>query len=339
MVDFAGWQMPMQYSGIIPEHRAVRDHAGLFDVSHMGRILVEGLQAEPFLDFLSTNIIAGKAAYSATYTVLPHQNGGCVDDVIIYKLDQTHFFMIANASNRQKDLNHLIAHSAGFDVTISDRFSEEGILAIQGPASLAIMAPLFPETSSLMHMHFVSTQYRGQEVIISATGYTGAAGFEVYASSGVIVELWKELLARGEKHGLVPIGLGARDTLRLEMGYALYGHELTEDIQPIESVSHWTVKSKQHDFLGKEFQQGKKRSQHGIELLDKGVAREGYDIFKDGKLVGQVTSGTFSPSLQKGIAIIISDQPLNEGDLVEVQIRQNRCSAKVVKLPFLVSSS
>lgn len=339
MVDFAGWEMPIQYTGIIPEHHAVRRQAGIFDVSHMGRILVEGLQAEAFLDFLSTNVIAGKPPGSATYTVWCHEKGGCVDDVIVYKQDQTRFFVVVNAGNRQKDLDHLIAHSPAYDVTITDRFKEDGILAIQGPAAVAIVSQLFPEVSTMMPMHFTAGRYKGQDVIIASTGYTGAGGVEVYAPNEVIVNLWTELLAKGKEHGLVPAGLGARDTLRQEMGYALYGHELSDDIQPAESVSHWTVKPGKHDFLGKQYQQERRRSQHGIVLLDKGIAREGYEVFKDGSRIGRITSGTFSPTLQQAIAIVMSDVPLSEGDTVDVQIRQNRCAARVVKLPFLVSLS
>jgi aminomethyltransferase len=338
MVEFAGWEMPIQYTGIVSEHLAVRQHAGLFDVSHMGRILVEGLQAETFLDYLSTNVIAGKPDGTAIYTVLCHENGGCVDDVIIYRIDQTHFFVVVNAGNRQKDLDHLIKHSASFDVTIKDRFKENGILAIQGPAATEIVNEVFPEAADLAPMHFKVARYHFQEAIVSATGYTGAGGVEIYAPLSAITALWDELLSIGKSRGLVPAGLGARDTLRLEMGYALYGHELADDIRPIESVSHWTVKSGKHDFLGKEFQVNE-RSQYGIVLLDKGIAREGYNIYKDNALIGHATSGTFSPSLQKAIAIVISSVPLEEGDFLEVQIRQNRCKAQVVKLPFLVSLS
>lgn len=334
MVDFAGWEMPIQYAGIIPEHQAVRQNAGLFDVSHMGRILVEGLQAEALLDYLSTNVIAGRPAGSATYTVWCNEQGGCVDDVIVYKSDDTHFFVVVNAGNRQKDLDHLIKHSSGLDVTITDRFNDDGIIALQGPASTTILQRLFPGINDVAPMHFIATQYRGSDIIIAATGYTGAGGFELCAPNEVIVELWKELLKTGKSDGLIPVGLGARDTLRLEKGYALYGHELTDEIRPIESVSHWTVKSNKHDFLGKDHQH-RRSFQYGIELTDKGIAREGYDVLYEDALIGKVTSGTFSPTLQKAIAVISSSKELTEGDVVNVQIRQNKTPAKIVKLPFL----
>lgn len=339
MVDFAGWEMPIQYSGIIQEHHAVRKQAGLFDVSHMGRIMVEGLQAEAFLDYLSTNLIAGKANGTATYTVLCNEAGGSVDDTIVYKIDATHFFLIANASNRQKDLDHLIKHSAGFDVTIQDRFADDAIIAVQGPAALEIVKPIFPEAEGLKTMHFAQGRYQGHDAIVSATGYTGAGGFELCVPNDVSIDLWKELLDKGRNKGLIPAGLGARDTLRLEMGYALYGHELSDDIHPAESVSRWTIKPHQHDFLGKERQQGRGRCEYGVVLQGKGIAREGCLVQKNGKPIGKVTSGTYSPTLQKAIAIIISDEALNLGDSVDVQIRANLCAATVVKLPFLAPAT
>lgn len=334
MVEFAGWEMPIQYSGIIPEHHAVRQHAGLFDVSHMGRILIEGPDAEKLLDFLSTNVIAGKPSGSATYTVWCREDGGCVDDVIVYKVDQTHYFVIVNAGNRDKDYRHLMKYAHGYDVTVNERFTQDGILAIQGPAAKDILKRLFPEIVSIAPMHFKVGRYHFQEAILSATGYTGAGGFEIYAPNTAITALWKDLLGLGKADGLIPVGLGARDTLRLEMGYALYGHELKEDIKPIETVSHWTVKANKHDFLGKEFQE-KKRTQHGLIVLEGGIAREGYEVFKGDASIGHVTSGTFSPTLQKAVAIILSTTPLNEGDIVDVQIRQKRCPCKIVKLPFI----
>lgn len=335
MVNFAGWDMPVQYTGIIPEHLAVRNGAGIFDVSHMGRILVEGNEAEKLLDYLSTNKIAGKPDLSATYTVWANASGSCVDDVIVYKQDQRHFFVVVNASNRQKDLDHLKRYSQAFDVKVHDLFSTDGILAVQGPKAFEAGSRIFPEAPQIKPMTFLTVDYHGQSIILSGTGYTGAGGFEVYAPFPVIVELWDRFL----KEGILPAGLGARDTLRLEMGYALYGHELDESIYPSESVSSWTVKWNKRDFLGKEAMQqlegsAKKRTEYGIVLLDKGIAREGYSVFQNGSPIGKVTSGTQSPSLNKAIAIILVEGQLKTGDRVEVQIRQNRTAAQVVPLPF-----
>ncbi len=340
MVTFAEWEMPIHYKGVIAEHLAVRQHVGIFDVSHMGRILISGEEAEPFLDYLSTNKIAGKPDLSAVYTVWPDMSGGSVDDVIVYKVDDAHFFVIVNAANREKDLHHLLEQGQVFDVVIKDLYKEEGILAIQGPDAIKVALKIFPEASKITPMHFITTSYKGHAVILSGTGYTGAGGLEIYAPSPCIVELWKRFLKDGKDEKIEPAGLGARDTLRLEMGYALYGHELSDAIAANESVSAWTVKWNKEDFLGKTFMQQlednhSKRYQHGIILLDKGIAREGYKVYKNGIPIGDVTSGTHSPTLNKAIAIILVSEALQEGDIVEVEIRQNRAQAEVVSLPFL----
>lgn len=340
MVDFAGWEMPVQYTGVVPEHHRVRERVGLFDVSHMGRILVEGSDAEALLDYLSTNKIADKKEGTATYTVWAAEGGGSVDDVIVYRKDATHFFVVANAGNREKDLEHLKKYAEGFDVTITDRYKEDGILALQGPLARRVMAKVFPEAETLKAMHFISVTYEGDPVILSGTGYTGSGGFEIYAENSVIAKLWDRLLEEGKAEEIAPIGLGARDTLRLEMGYALYGHELSDAIAPTESVSRWTVRWKKGDFLGREAleeleESSERRRAVGIILKEKGIAREGYPVFHNGEEVGHVTSGTFSPTLDQAIAIVLASKNLKEGDPVEVQIRKNRCAGEVVTFPFL----
>lgn len=339
IVDFCGWQMPVQYKGVIHEHQTVRSHVGIFDVSHMGRILVEGLDAEVLLDFLSTNSIRGKNDGTATYTVWCAENGTVVDDLIIYRVSQTQFFIIVNAGNREKDLAHLLHYSKGCDVTINDRFYQEGILALQGPKAITLISQLFPEVIALKPMHFFSSSYKGQSIILSHTGYTGENGVEMFAKNELIVELWNDLLEKGHPFGIEPIGLAARDTLRLEKGYALYGHELSDSILPIESVSAWTIKWDKSDFLGKQALDSirateKYRHEYGIILKDKGIAREGYLVFQNEKQIGIVTSGTLSPTLNKAIAIVLVEKKLKEGDSVEVKIRQNLSSAQVVNLPF-----
>lgn len=339
LIEFAGWEMPVQYTGIIHEHLTVRNKAGIFDVSHMGRIVIKGKDAERFLDHLSTNKIIGRKIGSATYTVLCRESGGSVDDLIIYRQAADHFFVIVNASNREKDLQHLVEQSKNFDVAIEPKYDTEGILAVQGPLAKAVMAKIFPEANELQPMHFLPLKCKGEDLILSATGYTGAGGFEIYAPLKIIPDLWETILAQGAHEGIEPIGLGARDTLRLEMGYALYGHELSEEIAPTESVSAWTVKWGR-DFLGeaalKQLEANpKKRYEYPIILQDKGIAREGYPVFQGEEVIGKVTSGTMSPSLNQAISIILVDKKLSEGDVVEVQIRANRCKAKVVRLPFL----
>lgn len=339
MVPFAGWDMPVQYKGIIAEHNAVRNKVGLFDVSHMGRIMVSGSDAEHLLNELSTNQIVGKKDLTATYTVWCHENGGSVDDVIIYKQSDQKFFVIVNASNRQKDLDHILKYSQGLNVQIKDRYQQDGILALQGPLAEPLLSHFIPEVKTLKHMHFISIQTQGIEIVISNTGYTGAGGFEIYAPNASIVQWWDRLLQKGKDFGIEPAGLGARDTLRLEMGYALYGHELSDTISPNESVAAWTIKWDKPSFLGKSAiekleSSPHKRHAYGIKLIDKGIAREGYPVFKEEKLIGHVTSGTFSPTLNEPIALILVDRPLLLEDRVEVQIRQNKCQAQIVPIPF-----
>ena len=339
IVDFFGWEMPIQYTGIIQEHLNVRQKAGLFDVSHMARILVEGPDAEKFLDYLSTNKIAGKKEGTATYTVWCSENGGCIDDVIVYKKDSQHYFVIVNASNREKDFLHLKQASPTYNVRIQPLFSD-GILAIQGPQAAPLIQKIFPEASTLKPMHFTPLPYQEKEIILSATGYTGAGGFEIYGPSESIVQLWDRLLLEGKPFGIQPTGLGARDTLRLEMGYALYGHELSEDIFASETVSSWTIKWDKPDFLGKKALEklenfSKKRYEYGMMLMEPGIAREGYPVFREGKPLGKVTSGTFSPSLNKAIALALVEQKLETGEIVDVKIRQNLVRAQIVALPFL----
>lgn len=335
MVDFAGWEMPIQYEGIIAEHQAVRESVGIFDVSHMGRVLIQGRDAERLLDFLSVSEISKKPDLTATYTVWCNENGGCVDDLIVYKFSSRDYFVVVNASNREKDLAHILKNTHGFEVQITDRYQQEGILAIQGPRAKEVVGSLFPKAVLIKPMHLLPLKYLGDEVIVASTGYTGSGGYEIFSSHATIHKLWDIFIERGVK----PIGLGARDTLRLEMGYALYGHEISETICPNESVSAWTIKGDKKDFLGKKalekIEKNKdKRSEFGIILQGPGIAREGYEVFFDGKKIGSVTSGTFSPSLNQSIALILVNEPLYEGDLVDVQIRKNQVKGKVVKLPF-----
>lgn len=340
IVEFAGWQMPIYYEGIILEHLKVRKAVGLFDISHMGRILVRGPDAEVFLDYLSTNQIKDKPDFSATYTPWCNESGGCVDDLLVYKKNETDYFVIVNAANRQKDLAHLKKHALNYRVDIQDRYDEDGILALQGPNANALIFKFFPEAKKIPHMHFLPVQFQDQEILLSNSGYTGAGGFEIYAPNDLIVALWHSFLLEGKDLGIVPVGLGARDSLRLEMGYALYGHEITEQIAPTESVAYWTVKLHKENFLGKsalqELQASPiKRNEYGIVLIDKGIARAGYDVLKGDTMIGTVTSGIHSPTLNQAIAMILVQGSLQEGEEVAIQIRQHRCRAQVVKLPFI----
>lgn len=343
IVDFCGWQMPLYYKGVIHEHETVRSHVGLFDISHMGRIVIEGLGAEALLDYLSTSDIKGKKDGTATYTTWCLSSGMTVDDLIVYRESERRFFVIVNACNREKDLTHLLHYSNARDVTIEDRYESDAILALQGPKALSLMTEIFPEVHGLKPMHFILLPYKGQEIIVSRTGYTGENGVEIIAPNPIIIDFWTMLLEKGHPFKIEPIGLAARDTLRLEVGYALYGHELSETIMPTESVSAWTIKWNKLDFLGKQVLEQSRHSPirhaYGIILSGNGIARTGYSIFQQGQLIGVVTSGNFSPTLNKAIAIVLVEKKLKEGDSVEVKIRQNKSFAKVVTLPFYIKHS
>lgn len=335
MISFSGWEMPLFYSGILQEHHAVRTSAGIFDVSHMGRIEVTGKDAALFLDHLSTNHLLNKKELTATYTVWCNGSGGSLEDLIIYKITNQHCYLICNASNRQKVLQHLLTMSQNYNVAIVPKFEGEGILALQGPNAEAIAEEIFPEVASLKPMQVIpiSGGY------LSKTGYTGSGGIEIVASDVIISKLWDQFMDFGKSYGLLPCGLGARDTLRLEMGYALYGHELDENIAPTETVSRWTVKWDKEEFVGKEAllaleNSPQKRSEHGVILLDKGIAREGYPVRSGNVQIGRVTSGTMAPSLNKAVAIILTIGDLSIGDIIEIQVRERWVKAEVVQLPF-----
>ena len=338
MTPFAGWEMPIQYKGIIHEHSVVREAVGIFDVSHMGRVFVEGPEAERCLDYLSTNAIAGKKDGIAIYTVFADKDGGCVDDAIVYRYHANKFCIVVNAGNREQDLAHFKAVAADFDVTLRDCYATDGILAVQGPKATVLVSAIFSEAAEMKPMRFATVDYQGGEVDLARTGYTGSDGFEIAADSKTIVALWDRILAEGEQYGIEPIGLGARDTLRLEAGFALYGHELSPEIRACESVSAWTVKLDKPAFLGKEALQHasevSNRRQYGAVLLDRGIARQGYSVFRDGKEIGAVTSGTHAPTLDKAIAIVMVENGLQEGDTVDVQVRDRAVPAEIVKLPF-----
>lgn len=339
MVDFAGWEMPLSYQGIVHEHLVVRRHVGLFDVSHMGRILVTGPEAEAFLDFIATNIVAGQSDHHAIYTVMATHQGGSVDDVIIYRETASKAFVIVNASNRIKDLEHLTKLARSYSVRITARYDEDGIIAVQGPKAESLARKIFPGCQLLNAMEFNTYPFQKSSVIVSRTGYTGSGGYEVIASNALLPQLWRQLLTIGRDFEVEPIGLGARDTLRLEAGYALYGHELADDIAPTESISSWTVKWKKGDFLGQEAllllqHSPDKRSQHGVALLDEGVPRAGCPVYKSGRSIGVVTSGSHSPSLQRGIAIVMVSDNLAIGETVEIEVRNRRLKGEVHKLPF-----
>jgi len=341
MVEFGGWDMPVQYSGILEEHRAVRTRAGLFDVSHMGEFRVEGPGALAFLQHLVPNDVSKLALNQALYTQLCQPDGGTVDDLIIYHLADNLYMMVVNAANIDKDFTWTQQQIGAYHVTLTDMSGETALVALQGPEAQAILQPLtLVDLASIAYYHCAQGKVDGIDCIISRTGYTGEDGFELYCSSSNVVVLWRKLLAAGNARGLLPAGLGARDTLRLEAGYCLYGHELDETTNPLEAGLGWTVKLAKGDFTGHDAlaavkEQGLRRKLVGIEMVARGVARGGYDVYDDGRRVGTLTSGAPSPVLGKNIGMgYVEIADAVPGKLVQIDIRGKHTTARIVALPF-----
>ncbi len=341
-IDFGGWDLPVQFSSIKEEHHAVRERAGLFDVSHMGEFAVKGEDAESYLQKLVTNDVSKLKVGGAQYTAMCYEDGGTVDDLIIYKKADDDYLIVVNASNIEKDFEWMEKHL--FDGVELTNISEEiAQLAIQGPLAEQLLQKL--TTTNLAEITFFKfkdgVEIEGAKVLASRTGYTGEDGFEIYCQKNDAVMLWKKILEVGKEDGVLPCGLGARDTLRFEARLALYGQELTSEITPLEAGIGFAVKvDKESDFFGKETlilqkEKGLSRKIVGLEMIDKGIPRNGYEVFVDDKQVGTITSGTQSPTLNKnvGLALIeVEFAPLNT--IVEVQVRKKRLKAKVVKTPF-----
>lgn len=345
MVDFGGWDMPVQYSGVIDEHQAVREAAGLFDVSHMGEVEVSGANALAYIQYLTINDAAKLVDGQVQYSAMCYPEGGVVDDVTLYRFNESRYLFCVNASNTDKDfawMEQVLAESAITDVTLTNRSSEFAQIALQGPKAETILASLTDVAlADLVYYHFCEGSVAGVEMIISRTGYTGEDGFELYLPASAAVEIWQQLLVAGAPHGLLPIGLGARDTLRLEKGYALYGHELSREISPLEAGLAWITKLDKENFVGKaalvaQKSVGLPRRRVGLVMQERGIPREGYPVFAGEREVGVITSGTMSPSLRLGIALalVAPEFASNETEL-EVAIRNRRMSAKVTRPPFV----
>lgn len=340
MVEFAGWWMPVQYSGVIEEHRAVRTSAGLFDVSHMGEFVVRGKKALEFLQGIISNDLKKIPPYKAQYNILMNENGGAVDDIIIYKISDEDFYICVNAANIEKDFNWLKSHKPA-DIILENLSEQTALFALQGRNSPGIISKILSGIpDKLKIFSFTKNNFNNREIIIARTGYTGEDGFEIFHPAEVAGDLWKKIMDAGRDFNLKPCGLGARDTLRLEMGYPLYGHELRDDITPLEAGLEKFVSIEKGNFLGREVlleqkKNGLKRIRAGI-VLDEGIPRDGYKIFRGEKEIGYVTSGTFSPSLQKGIGLALIEPGENTtGNKIEVEIRGKRKPGRVTALPFI----
>ncbi len=341
-IDFGGWDLPVQFSGIKAEHEAVRKQAGLFDVSHMGEVLVTGEASLNYLQKLMTNDVSKLKVGQAQYTAMCYENGGTIDDLLIYKRDENNYLLVVNASNIDKDLEWMNKHLIA-DVTVEDQSSSYGLLALQGPRAEAILQRLTEEPLNELKFFRFKEDIRicGQKVLVSRTGYTGEDGFELYASPEAIVVLWQAILMAGAGDGLIPTGLGARDTLRFEAGLPLYGQELSADISPLEAGLGFVVKlNKEVDFIGKEAlaaqkEKGVARKLVGIEMIDKGIPRTGYKVFIDDEEIGEVTTGTQSPTLNKNIGFaLLKTEHAEIGTEVIVQVRKRMLKAVVRQTPF-----
>lgn len=342
-IDFGGWELPVQFSGIKKEHQAVRTRAGLFDVSHMGEIEVKGSDSFSFLQKIMTNDISKIKNGGVQYTAMCYENGGTVDDLLIYKMKEDHYLLIVNASNIEKDYLWLDLHLEG-DVILANLAEGMAQLAIQGPKSEIVLQKLISNTN-LSKISYFSFQnevlINGKPVLISRTGYTGEDGFEIYCNAKDAIELWEVILETGKEDGLVPCGLGCRDTLRFEATLALYGQELSEEVTPLEAGIGFVVKlDKESNFIGKDVlkrqkEKGLTRKIVGLEMIDRGIPRHGYKVYSGDLLIGELTSGTHSPSLKKNLGLaLLKSEFIKLGGEVEIEIRNKRLRAIIVPTPF-----
>ena len=341
MVDFAGWSMPVQYTSIVEEHEAVRKNVGLFDIAHMGRLKFTGPDACSFLDKIVTNDVTAIKTGQIRYALVTNEKGGILDDVLVYHMED-HYMLVVNASNRLKILDWISKQKTSFDVKVDDQTFSHSMLALQGPASDKLLSSLVSnDLGEIKYYHFIESEILGHPVLISRTGYTGEDGFEIIIENEFGLELWKSLMEKGSSFGIRPAGLGCRDTLRLEAAMPLYGHELDETRDPLSAGLSFGVRLKAGDFIGKDAllrlkeESGIRQDRVGLELEGKRIAREGALIFSGDKQVGEITSGTFSPTMQKTIAMgYIDTECSSTGENVEIDIRGKRIPARIVSLPF-----
>jgi len=340
MVDFGGWDMPLQYTGILEEHGAVRSSVGLFDVSHMGEIEVQGADAAALTDFVTTNAVGKLQPGQAQYSGLLYQHGGFVDDILVHKVSGDHYFLCVNASNQEKDHQHIAAanrYHAAVELT-SDRYTQ---LAIQGPRALATLQKLTAaDLAAIRYYHFIDGHVAGISARIARTGYTGEDGFEIYFAPEHSERVWNGILDAGQEFGIKPCGLGARNTLRLEAGMALYGHEIHSTITPFEAGLNWIVKLDKGEFIGRaalvrQKEQGITRKLMGFEMTGRGIGRDDYEVFLDGAPAGWVSSGGPSPTLKKniGMCYLPSDRA-KMGQGIQIMIRNQAVDAVTVSMPF-----
>lgn len=341
LIDFGGWELPVQYCGIIEEHNSTRNAAGLFDVSHMGEIFVEGKDSKEFIQKLITNDISKTRDYQVVYSPMCYPDGGVVDDLLVYKFNENTFLLVVNASNTDKDYEWIKNQVFG-DVEITNVSNNYAQLAIQGPNAEAILQKLTDfNLSEIKFFNFRdNVNIQGIKALVSRTGYTGEDGFEIYLEASKSPEVWRAIIKEGQEFGLVPVGLGARDTLRLEAGLPLYGQEISNTITPIEAGLGWFVKLQKEDFIGKEAiiaieNSNTKRRLVGFEMIDRGIPRSHYEVFLEDKNIGFVTSGTFLPTFKKNMGLaLVESQYANANLEFDVIIRNKPVKAAIIPTPF-----
>ncbi|UCC38530.1 MAG: glycine cleavage system aminomethyltransferase GcvT [Candidatus Aminicenantes bacterium] len=341
MIEFFGWEMPLEFSGIVEEHLAVREKAGLFDVSHMGEILILGKQALDFIQYLTPNdasrLIPGKAQYTALIT----PKGTFVDDLLVYCLNGNKYLLVVNCANSDKDYEWILSHQEGYEVKVENKSDDYTQIALQGPLALEILTPLTEiDLEEMKPFRANLGKIAEEDVLVSRTGYTGEDGFEIYTLSSKPENIWGAILERGKDYGLLPIGLGARDTLRLEARLMLYGNDIDETTTVLEAGLGWLVKLDKGEFLGREAllrqkEEGIKRKLIGFELIERGIARPHYPVYIKGEKVSEVNSGTFSPYLKKSIGLTyLPIGHTGEGTEFEIGIRDRKIKARVIPTPF-----
>jgi len=343
MHPFAGYNMPIQYSGLMAEHQAVRNQVGIFDVSHMGEIWVEGEYAIPYLQKITTNNISDLVDGKVQYTCFPNGNGGIIDDLVVYRFSDTKYLLVVNGSNIEKDYNWMVKHNS-FNVSLKNVSNNTAEFALQGPDSLKVLKTLVAaDIENMSSYQFITSDIDGlKNILISTTGYTGEKGFELYCKNEQAKQLWKILMEAGKDFGITPIGLGARDTLRLEKGYCLYGNDIDDTTSPIEAGLGWITKFVDgKDFIDKDVlfnqkQNGLTRRLVGFEMIEKSIPRHDCIIINgEGEKIGKVTSGTMSPSLRKGIGMgYVEINYAKPGTDIFIEIRNKKVKATVVKKPF-----
>jgi aminomethyltransferase len=340
MVDFGGWDMPVQYSGIIDEHHAVRRAVGLFDVSHMGEIEIHGPEAAKLADFVTTNAVHNMKTGQARYSGLLYQHGGFVDDILVHKVAENNYFLCVNASNQEKDFEHIRSLNR-FDARVDFAGPRYAQLAVQGPKALDTVRKLTPiDLAAIRYYWFTDGEVCGVPARIARTGYTGEDGFEIYAASSHAALIWNEVLRPGAEFGIKPCGLGARNTLRLEAGMALYGHEIDASISPLEAGLEWIVKLDKGEFVGREAllrqkENGVKRKLVGFNMLGRGIGRDGYEVLVDDSPAGWVTSGSPSPTLNRNIGFCyLPAEHARPGIAIRIMIRNQPVDAVTVETPF-----